>query len=388
VTEAAERRLPGDNRALASVATQFFINGAVVSSYVPRLPGLRDRLDIDLRTIGTLIALATLGGLLGSAMVSSLLARFGTKWTMTGGSLLLVLVLPIVGVVNATWQLMVVLGLIGAADVVTDVAMNVQGSAISERRRAPVMNRLHGMWSLGTVVGGGVASLMAALDISLQTHLAAAGAVLLITLGFVVPGLRTDHDVPVAPSTKDTSSGGRLVVLFAILGAAAIIPEMVNSDWAAFRLTDDLAMSSGVAALAYVAFTTGMVVGRFSGDQAVVRLGSYRLLQAATIVAAVGVATAMLLPNAVFAFVGLFIAGLGVSVMFPQLYDNAARSPRPGPALAGLTAGSRLALVVAPALVGVLADLNSMTVGSAIAIVTIPAAVALLGLTPRPAPAP
>ena len=321
-------------------------------------------------------------------MVSSLLARFGTKWTMTGGSLLLVLVLPIVGVVNATWQLMVVLGLIGAADVVTDVAMNVQGSAISERRRAPVMNRLHGMWSLGTVVGGGVASLMAALDISLQTHLAAAGAVLLITLGFVVPGLRTDHDVPVAPSTKDTSSGGRLVVLFAILGAAAIIPEMVNSDWAAFRLTDDLAMSSGVAALAYVAFTTGMVVGRFSGDQAVVRLGSYRLLQAATIVAAVGVATAMLLPNAVFAFVGLFIAGLGVSVMFPQLYDNAARSPRPGPALAGLTAGSRLALVVAPALVGVLADLNSMTVGSAIAIVTIPAAVALLGLTPRPAPAP
>ena len=74
--------LPGDNRALASVAAQFFVNGAVVSSYVPRLPGIRDRLGVDLRTIGTLIAFATLGGLIGSLLVSPLLNRFGSKWTM------------------------------------------------------------------------------------------------------------------------------------------------------------------------------------------------------------------------------------------------------------------------------------------------------------------
>ena len=46
---------------------------------------------------------------------------------------------------------------------------------------------------------------------------------------------------------------------------------MVNSDWSAFRLTDDLGTSEGVAGLAFVAFTTGMV-GRFGGDAAVARL--------------------------------------------------------------------------------------------------------------------
>ncbi len=378
------RVLPGDNRALASVAAQFFINGAVVSSYVPRLPGIRDRLDLDLRTIGTLIALATLGGLLGSITVSHALDRFGTKWTMTGGALLLVLLLPIVGFVDAAWQLMIVLGLIGAADVLTDVGMNVQGSAISERRDAPVMNRLHGMWSLGTVVGGGIASLMAALDVSLRSHLIGAGVVLLAGLAFVVPGLRTDHDSPVVSEEHDSSSGGRLVVLFALLGGAAIIPEMVNSDWAAFRLTDDLGTSAGLAALAYVAFTTGMVIGRFFGDVIVVRLGSYAMLRAATVVAAIGVALATLVPLTASVFVGLLIAGLGVSLMFPQLYDNAARAARPGPALAGLTAGSRIALVIAPAVVGALANTDAFTVGQAIAIVTIPAALALLLLTPRP----
>ena len=39
-------------------------------------------------------------------------------------------------------------------DVLVDISMNLQGSWISARRHAPVMNRLHGLWSLGTFAGG------------------------------------------------------------------------------------------------------------------------------------------------------------------------------------------------------------------------------------------
>ena len=98
--------------------------------------------------------------------------------------------------------------------------------------------------------------------------------------------------------------------------------------------------------------------------------------------AAVGVAAATLIPVVASVFVGLFIAGLGVSVMFPQLYDAAAKSPQSAAALGGLTAGSRIALLAAPAIVGALANTATFTVGSAIALVTIPAAVAVLVLTP------
>ena len=381
-----QRVLPGDNRALASVAGQFFINGAVLASFVPRLPGIRDRLDVDLRTIGLLISLATLGGLLGSVAVSPVLDRFGTKITMSSGALGLVIVLPLIGFVTAPWQLVLVLGALGAVDVLTDVGMNVQGSAISERRDTPVMNRLHGMWSLGTVVGGSIASLMAWLGVGLQAHLIGASLVLLVVLVWLVPGLRTDHDTP-AQDAQDQVGGTKasgVVAIFLLLGGAAIIPEMVNSDWAAFRLTDDLGASESVAALAFVAFTSGMVTGRFLGDSIVVRLGSYTMLRATTAVAAVGVVIATLIPALIAVFVGLFIAGLGVSLMSPQLYDNAAKAKQPGPALGGLTAGSRLALLGAPAIVGFLADTDAFSVGQAIALVTIPAALALLSLTPKP----
>ncbi len=387
MTTAQAGPLPGDQRALGSVAAQFFINGAVVASFVPRLPGIRDRLEIDLRTIGTLIALATLGGLLGSAVVNHLLETFGSKKTTAAGAFGIVVMLPVVGLVTETWQLVLALGLLSAVDVVADVGMNVQGSAISERRAKPVMNRLHGMWSLGTVVGGGTASLMAWLGVSLQVHLLGAALALLALLTWVIPGLRTDHDRPVSSEEPTKNDGLKALMLYLLLGGAAIIPEMINSDWAAFRLTDDLDATAGLAALAYVAFTTGMVTGRFFGDSIVVRLGSYQMLRATTVVAVVGVLLATLIPSAAAVFVGLFIAGLGVALMFPQLYDNAAKAPKPGAALGGLTAGSRLALVGAPAAVGVLADTATLSVGQAIAIVTVPAAMALLFLTPRPTPA-
>ena len=47
-------------------------------------------------------------------------------------------------------------------DIFIDVAMNVQGSALSARRHAPVMNRLHGLWSLGSVAGGVTTVVLAA----------------------------------------------------------------------------------------------------------------------------------------------------------------------------------------------------------------------------------
>ncbi len=375
-----------DQRALRSIAAQFWVNGAVVASYVPRLPGIRDKLNIDLSTIGALIAVATGAGLLGSVMVGSTVERFGTKRVMIVGGAVLVLALPFVSIAPSAAALLVVLAVIAVADVLTDVAMNIQGSAISARRHVPVMNRLHAMWSLGTVVGGLVAAGMAAWNVDLRVHLVIASLVLSGTLFYVAPGLLTS-DAPAShaagSSSTNNASTTRIVLIFAALGGAAVLPELINSDWAAFRLTDDLGASEGLAGLGYVAFTSGMVAGRFSGDAAVQRFGGGTVLHRATVLAAVSILAATLVPSTAVVFIGLFFAGIGVSVMFPQLYDEAARSPRPGKALGGLTAGTRIALLGAPLLVGLLADSETFNVGSAIAMTTVPAAVLVLMLSNR-----
>lgn len=378
---------PVDRRALQSVAVQFFVNGAVVASYVPRLPEIRSNIDASLFTIGWVLAVSTIGGVIGASLVGRAIDELRTKPVMLMGASILILMLPLLGFVNTVWQLLLVLVVIHASDVLTDVAMNVQGSALSARRTTPVMNRLHAMWSLGTVVGGVVATMAVAVDIDLRWHLAASSVVLAATLAWVAPGLLTKND---QPNTRETigrsSKSSRVLVIFGALGAAAIVPEMINSDWAAFRVTEDLDAAAGAAGLAYVAWTVGMVAGRMGGDWAAQRFGHSALLRYATGVAVIGIIVATLIPALLAVYVGLVIAGLGVSVMFPELYDAAAKSPGAGRSLGAMTAGSRIAMLFAPAVVGFLADLDALTVGQSIAIVTIPMAIAVLVLTPSDGP--
>ena len=367
-----------DNRALRAVAVQFLINGTIAASFIPRLPEIRDALEVDLATIGQILTVASLGGLLGSWLAGWVMPKFGTKNAMIYGTLAVVFALPLVGFASSIGLLLIVLGLIMMLDPIVDVAMNIQGSNISARRKSPVMNRLHGLWSIGSVVGGLLAAGMAALAVSLQWHLIGAAFLMACGLWYVGGGLLTsdeavpekegDADKPVKKPRVSTS-----LWVYAILGATAFVPEMIGSDWAPFRAKDDLQVSAGVAGIAYVAFTSGMVAGRLSGDWFAEKLGKEKLLNYAVIIAGIGLAIACLIDFMPIVFLGLSIAGIGISVLFPALYDAAAQDKtNPGAALGAMTAGSRGIMLIAPVSLGLLADTESLSVGMAMAIIALP----------------
>jgi MFS family permease len=377
--------LPGDNRALLSVAVQFFVNGLVVASFVPRLPEIRDRVDISTGTLGALLAIGSAAGLLGSVTVGRFIERFGTKRVLIGGALVLVASLAMIGFATTPAVLLLALMGLSSMDVLVDSAMNSQGSWISGRRAVPVMNRLHGLWSLGTVVGGLVAAQAAASGVSLRTHLLVASAAFLVVLLFVGRGLLT-ADEYVTDRAEDAGApagSGRArrrlpLLLLGLASGCSIAMEMTSSDWAAFRLSDDFGAAPGVAGLAYVAFTVGMTSGRFGGDWVIARFGPRRVFNVAISMTVLGSAAASFVPNRGVVLGAYVIAGLGIATQFPKLYDDAAKFPgRPGAGLGALTGGSRLALLVTPAMVGALVG-SGLSVGTATAIVTLPAAAVFL----------
>ncbi len=389
-----------DRRALASVATQFFVNGALFASFFPRLPEIRDRVGIGIEQVGLLLSVAGLAGLLGSAAVGPAVSRFGSRRVMIVFGALMALSLPVIGF--ATGPLVLVVGLIGMQvfDPLVDSAMNLQGSWLSGRRHTPVMSRLHGLWSLGTVIGGLASSRLAAAGVSLQVHLAGAAAVLGLALIYVgrgllrvdehhvapaaaEPGARgpsgsaaADDDVgPDAGASGDGGGGSIVLALLAASGLFAVAVETVSSDWAAFRFTDDFDTPAGRAALAYVAVTTGMTTGRFAGDWAGQRLGADRLRVLTNTLTFAGLALALLVDSPPLSLLGLLASGIGAASMLPTIYDRAARHPgRPGAGLGALTAGLRVSGLSMPVLVGGLAA-TSLSVGSAMAIVTLPAVI-------------
>ncbi len=405
---------PQDRRALAAVAAQFWVNGMVYAAIVPRLPDIRDRLSLDISTLGLILTVSALGGLIGSAFGGPAIVRYGTKRCIAVGSIATLALLPTVGFAPTAFALVISLGLVAMFDVVIDIAMNIQGSRLSAARTTPVMNRLHGLWSLGTVIGGLVAVRAASADVPIWVHLSVVAAVLAVTLLLSVRHLLpTDlppgaTDDPTPEVTADAEPGPGAVqgaergsrrfgsplgyaLLLGLLGGAAVTMEMTTSDWAAFRLADDLGADAGRVGLGFVAFTSGMVTGRFLGDSVQARVGSKALVRWATVVAAAGIATATILPQGwyegigwlspiIVTIAGYYAAAIGVSVIFPQLYDSAAKAPGPaGRGLAALTAGTRVAGLLAPVIVGVVAD-GALSVGAAVAVVTLPCCAITLGM--------
>jgi len=372
--------------ALRAVAAQYFINGVVAAAYIPRLPEIRENLNIDFATLGQVITAASMGGLLASLLCSKLVMHFGTKNTLIFGSLALIILLPNVALAPSVWALVAVMCAITFADVIVDVAVNIQGSILSARRATPVINRLHGLWSIGTVAGGLVASALAATALPLLWHLIAVSALLALCLWYVASDL-LELDLPDEPTDANNTTTAPVLNssrfwLFGILGACAFVPEMILSDWSPFRLRDDLGASEGMAGLAYVAFGCGMVTGRMGGDWVSARVGKAHMLRLAIALAGSGLILACFIDWAPVVYLGLYIAGLGVSVLFPTLYDNAARDKgRRGAALGAMTAGSRGAMLLAPLTIGSLANSPNLSVGMAIACVAPPCLLLVWWLT-------
>lgn len=374
-----------DRRALQAIAIQFFVNGAAFASYVPRLPEIRDQLELNLDQLGAILTAGVAIGLLASMWSPAVIESVGTRKALILFVLVLLAGLVLVGFSATWWMLLVGYALMLTADGVVDVAMNLQGSWLSARRHAPVMNRLHGLWSLGTVVGGLAAAQAAASGVSLRVHLVVVAVLLAGALVFVGSGLlRTDEGedragdpastdgVPVGPRTR---ARWVMLIVLGVSGGFALTAELVSSDWAAFRLSEDFGVSAGFAGLGFVAFTIGMTAGRLGGDSVLLRIGGARLLRGAIVVSGIGLAIASLAPNRYGVLAGYVVAGVGISTFFPKLYDDAAQFPgRRGAAVTWLRAGSGSTALAIPILVGVLAE-SRLSVGQATAIVTLPCVV-------------
>lgn len=368
---------------MAAIAVQFFVNGATFSSFVPRLPEVRDATGITLDRLGLLTSIGAVAGFVGNASVSRVIERLGSRRTMMVCGTILCAALPVIGFAETQWMLLVGLLVMMSVDVMVDVAMNLQASWLSARRHAPVMNRMHGLWSLGSLTGGAVGVGLARAGVGLEVHLVVAAAVLLTAqLAGSHWMLRDDaayqHQPATDPAAPAPTTGARRAGLIGLIGLGAlglggVAMEITPGDWAAFRFTDDLGTSDSYAALGFVAVATGMAVGRFGGDWVAHRVSPQRLSRLAMATVLVGVTVATLVPNRYVDLAGFVVAGLGASTLLPTLYDRAARVPgRTGAGLGALTAGLRLGFLTLPLATGALAG-SALDVGPAILIVVLAA---------------
>lgn len=347
-----------------AVAALFTVNGATFSNWLPRIPEIRDQLGIGNAGLGATLLGGGLGGLIGSLTVSRAMDRLGSRRLVIVAAALLSIGMPLIAWVPVAPLLLLLLTVLGMLDVFNDASMNTQGVAVQTQLGRSIMNRLHAMWSLGFTGGALVGSAASAAGIDVRLHLAVVGVVLLGTVLMVQRWLVPvdPPPEPVAPTADGDDSPPRptrrlspVVVSMAVAAMAAIALEVTPNDWAAVLLRDvfDAGRFSGFGT---VACAGAMLVGRLAGDHVLDRLGPRRLLVGALSLIGIGLVVTVVAPVTAVALIGLSIWGLGLSVVFPQLYATAARLPgtTAGAGLGAMLFGQRLGAMLTAVAVGAL----------------------------------
>ncbi|MGN6486076.1 MAG: MFS transporter [Thermomicrobiales bacterium] len=282
-----------------AVSTYFVLTGFISASWIARIPAAANALDLSTASLGTLLLFVGVGSILAFQIVGRLIERFGSARVATGFGLVFSVSLSGLALAPVPIALGAALFVYGFTFGATDVAMNAQGVEVEKRFHKTIMGSLHGFFSLGALAGAAISAGIASLGIGLVPHFLAFSVLGVLTVLWANRGQIPDASA--APGEEVAPKRGPRFALppksLQVLGVIAFcgaLGEGAMADWSALFIHDELGGSEGVAAFGFAAFSTTMLIGRFTGDRVIERFGRVPVMRVAGVVATLGMLAALL----------------------------------------------------------------------------------------------
>ena len=376
--------VPPLRRARWATRVQFAALGVLAGAWGAHLPSVKQHYALDEAGLSLALLAAALGAVSSLLFAGRVVARFGARRAALGGGLVmsgmlaLMLLLPGIGV------LLPAALVFGAGMSLFDVSINSEGSELEHLSGRAIMSNLHGMFSVGGMVGAALvaALLRAGVAPALQLGLIAAG--LAVVVGLAARGMLDTHGEGEGEKAHFAWPRG-LLLLIGLLILAGMIAEGVMYDWSVLYLKQELGMPQAQAALGYAVFSAAMAAARFAGDALRERFAEPALLGAGAALAAVAMAVVLLAATPWVALAGFVLVGAGLAPVAPILYNAATRVPgvSRAAAIASVTSIGYTGFMIGPPLIGGLAHMSSLTAALSVVV----AGAALLALCSRRVPA-
>ncbi|MFB8782429.1 MFS transporter [Streptomyces albogriseolus] len=350
-------------RARYAVAAVFAVHGAVTGSFATRVPWIQDHAGVSAGQLGLALAFPALGASLAMPLAGGISHRFGARNALRGLLALWTLALVLPALAPNLLTLCLALFVYGATAGMSDVAMNALGVEVENRLDRSIMSGLHGMWSVGAVVGSAAGTLAAHLGSDARLHHALAAAVLTV-VGFAacawVLDLQPAEDEEPPPRF---ALPPRSALLIGAIGFCAVFAEGASLDWSAVYLRDQLETSAGLAAACTTGYTHPWGAARRAGARVVDRYGAVRTVRASGVVALLGGLLIVFARHPAVAMTGFALMGLGIAVVVPLCFAAAGRSgSNPSLAIAGVATITYTSGLIAPSAIGMLAQATSLVV--------------------------
>jgi MFS family permease len=346
------------------VASAFLIHSTVSGTWAPRLPAIKESLELSDGELGTaLVGLAT-GLVVGTRIAGAPIDRFGSRPVMLAGFPVLAATLLLPGLAGSALALFLALLVLGVASGALDVAMNAQGIEVERRLGRPILSGLHGLWSVGLGVGAGVAALAAAVEADPLEHFAVVAAVLAVASLVSMRGLLPVHHPARGEGEEEPLAvcWTLPLVLLGVIAFCSFVGEGAASDWSAVYLTQELSASPALGAVAFAAFAVTMAIARFAADPLRARVGNVVLVRGGSLLAAAGLGIALLVHEPAAGIAGFALLGLGLAPVVPIAFSAAGDlDPRATGRLVGRVATlGYVGSVAGPITIGWLAEATSL----------------------------
>lgn len=391
------------HRARVALLGLFLVLGMSISSWLARLPSVRDALDLSTSELGVVLLAGAIGSLIAVTIAGGLVQRFGGRAILTVGAVGIFFAFILEGVgptIGSVPVLAVGIFLNGAAVALTNVPQNVETAAVERRMGRAVLPQFHAAFSIGAVLGSLIGAACAWLDVPLLAQFTVTAFLVtawrLASIPHVVLDTHLGEDVRwdraitsrssrvrkaeiragvLLPAPGTTGARAALGVRRSRLGAAlgawreprtlfigivvmsAALSEGSANNWLTIAVVDGFAQTEAIGAFVFGIFVTAMTLVRLFGTKLIDRHGRVAVLRASGAVSVVGLLVFGFAPSLPLAAVGVVLWGMGAALAVPLGIAAASDDPlRAAARVSVVSAFASMSSLAAPPLLGLAAE--------------------------------
>ena len=336
-----------------SLSTYFFLSGLCFASWASRIPTIKSFFSLNDAQLGSILIIMPLAALAGTVASGWLVSRFDSRVPLFVSFVCFALALIGISLVRTTFLLVLMLALFSIAMRVLNIAMNAQSITLQGQFQDKIIGALHGIWSLGGVVGVLFSTVMVKYAVTIQSHFIIISAVT-ITASLFAYKFSLTNDKSTSGNKLIFGKPDVFILYLGLLIFFAAICEGGMFDWSGIYFKE--VVQENVFTYGYLLFMICMAVSRFFLDRLLEKTGMPNMYIISGLLIAIGVLVAILFPNFWTALIGFCLVGVGVSAIFPMTYILAGQSKKysPGMAISIIGTYAIVGMFIGPPLIGYL----------------------------------
>jgi predicted MFS family arabinose efflux permease len=348
------------NKKYFASAFLFSCFSLIFSTWVTYIPQIAGKLGITEGKIGKAIFFSALGSFVMIRICRHIVDRIGVgKYTFFA---LIVYCFFFFGPFLAYSYNTLCLSLFffGMASSSFAISLNSLTATIEKQDEIYIMSRSHAFWSIGGMIGAATGSFIAVLLHNPLLHISIVVTVILF-IQFRLRKHYYDRKGEVLMKEQHTRKNLKPLYVIAVVGLVMMVTEGAIADWSALYLKKIIHLDMKYIGFGYAAFSSAMMIGRFTGDSLSKKLGSWQLITYSSLTGIAGFLLVLII-NPVISILGFFVVGIGFSVVVPEVYRLASKIEgiKTADGVSFIAATSNIGFMLGPVLLGFVAEFRSL----------------------------